>query len=150
MFKGFVWNESLELGVRSFDDQHRHIFALAVTVDHLVRIGAACGDILSAFEPLYDAFIDHFSNEEAMMLDADLMLPPSMIEAHVTAHTLLLRQLESVNAAITEGGDVTAKWAEVDVAAMLIAEIARHDGELITALARSGHLRVTVPGQPEA
>ena len=135
------WNDSLELGVRPLDEQHRYILGLAIGVDRALRGGAAHAEVHGVFERLYDAFIGHFSYEEAMMLDADVMLAPSAVDAHVAAHKALLRRLETLERVIAKGGEMLSGWIEVDVAAVLVAEIARHDGELVTALAHAGHLR---------
>lgn len=76
-----------------------------------------------------------------MMRQAGALIRTDEVNAHLASHRELLLDLENIERAIGDGGDVLAAWTEMDLAASLVSEIAYHDGQLVTALAHAGHLR---------
>lgn len=142
VFSGLEWSDSFELGVEHLDEQHRGLLGLAAKFESCLR-GAPAVDCGLVFNLLRDAFTEHFGGEEQMMRQAGALIHPSEVAAHLASHTRLLQDIEAVGRVIADGGNALASWIGMDVVASLVGEIARHDGQLVAALARSGCLRAS-------
>jgi len=99
----FVWDEDLDVGVESMNDQHRHLIDLMETVYQKNRGGAPREEILAAVDELGAFVIRHFRDEEAMMAEQGF---PGL-DAHRQLHANLLRDFTSHTEAFRNGSDAT-------------------------------------------
>ena len=143
MFEGLEWSESYLLGVDPLDGQHQALLGLAAQFDHAARCDIARNDLADLLGRMRDLIVAHFEAEETMMRRAVALIHAMEVEAHLASHREFLLDIEAVGRTIANGGDVLAHWIGIDLAASLVNEIAYHDGQLVTALARAGHLRAS-------
>jgi len=99
----FTWDEDLDVGVESMNDQHKHLIDLMETVYQKNSGGAPRDEILAAVDELGAFVVRHFRDEEALMAEQDF---PGL-DAHRQLHANLLRDFTSHTEAFRNGSDTT-------------------------------------------
>ncbi|ABW17968.1 bacteriohemerythrin [Alkaliphilus oremlandii] len=95
----FWWSSELETGITSIDEQHRTIFNRAgdfLSLDSSTDLQ----EIHRAFVFLMDYCINHFTEEEQIMMDADY----ESLEGHRAQHNHLVDRLYELGNEIKDTG----------------------------------------------
>ncbi len=85
----FEWNESYSIGHTEVDQQHKHVFTLAMELDNAF---GKPSQRLAAMR-LYQHVREHFAEEEALMREVNF---PNYAE-HVVSHNMILSKLNDVS-----------------------------------------------------
>jgi len=62
-----VWNDSLELGIKSIDDQHKRLVEMICALHEAMRTGQGKGQVEHIVKGLEDYAVEHFGYEESLM-----------------------------------------------------------------------------------
>ena len=126
----FVWNSTLETGVRRIDEQHQELFRLANALDALLEREVTDDEpIADAIWALTDYVVQHFADEEELMASSGF----PMARAHKMQHQRLSGETLKLAADYFNGQQVAverlapfvAKWLTEHILADDI-EIAKH------------------------
>jgi hemerythrin len=99
----FEWDNSLSVGVRLIDDQHRQLIDMinmlheAASPDDRARTHAV-------FQGLLDYASTHFETEEGLMRQCNY----EALEAHLAEHQAFVRNISSLYERFENGADETA------------------------------------------
>jgi len=90
--QAFVWNARFETGISSVDEQHRRLVEIVNAMgDALISGSATEGSLAGTFEELARYAQYHFAEEEALMLQANML--DSQISQHQQHHQQFVDQL---------------------------------------------------------
>jgi hemerythrin-like metal-binding protein len=98
----FTWDDSLSVGVRQMNDEHKGIIQLINRVSNDVDAGT---DPLPSFDTLADFVVTHFEHEEAWMDSHQY----SGIESHKQIHVRLLARIGEFREQMLRGQVDTAE-----------------------------------------
>jgi len=93
------WSEALAVGAAALDADHQHLFALTNEVLAAMLDGRGSSVVKAALTELETYTRQHFSREEALLVETGY--PEA--EAHRASHAHLLTQLEKIRAMAGEG-----------------------------------------------
>jgi len=105
----------------------------------LGRLSAA--ELAVAIEHLSQLLGEHFAYEEGLITGLNFQRSIFAADAHLAVHRQLLGRVAAMGLAVNERARLVSDWNRLDIGAVLVEEIARHDGELVAALARAGQIR---------
>ncbi len=88
------WNNQLVLGIKSVDEQHKHLIGLANQLDEAVAIGADRDTIIKIVNSLIDYTVYHFQHEEQLMSAANFN--PTVSAVHEAEHKEFIAKMLSV------------------------------------------------------
>ena len=92
----FEWDDSLDVGVKSMNDQHQQIIDMINIVADDVNNGI---NPLANFDALSRYVVQHFSDEEAFMRKKNY----SGYESHIKLHAKLLDRVQQFRADMVSG-----------------------------------------------
>lgn len=93
------WNQSFELGVKKFDDHHRHLIDLINRLDDALQKESEQENLGEILKELLDYTIYHFHAEEEYMKGVHF----DGLEAHIQMHHAFIAELQSHVTAFLEG-----------------------------------------------
>ncbi|MGZ5058722.1 MAG: bacteriohemerythrin, partial [Methylobacter sp.] len=88
------WNNQLVLGIKSVDEQHKHLVDLANQLDEAVAIGADRDTIIKIINSLIDYTVYHFQHEEQLMSEAKFN--PTVYAVHEAEHKEFVAKMKTV------------------------------------------------------
>ncbi|WP_333873847.1 bacteriohemerythrin [Methylobacter sp.] len=88
------WNNQLVLGIKSVDEQHKHLVDLANQLDEAVAIGADRDTIIKIINSLIDYTVYHFQHEEQLMSAAKFN--PTIYAVHEAEHKEFIAKMKAV------------------------------------------------------
>jgi len=94
------WNEALRVGHPSIDAQHREIFTRFGSLLDACNQGRASESLRELFVFLDGYVQEHFSAEEALMIDADY----PQRESHLAEHAEFIRRLDELKTELNTSG----------------------------------------------
>jgi hemerythrin len=96
-----AWDEALAVGDPGVDADHRRMITLIAELEAAARAGGDCAEIGGTLQALADLCRGHFAREEALQLSIGF---PGAAD-HRTAHDMLLKRLDAVQAHYADGCD---------------------------------------------
>ncbi|MBS4098757.1 MAG: hemerythrin family protein [Sulfuricella sp.] len=96
------WNESLEIGFRPIDADHKRLVALLNELHEYLVSGSSLSLIHSAFQRIARHTATHFRHEEALMAESGYPDAPN----HCLAHQELEKQMADLLQRLDEGASV--------------------------------------------
>jgi hemerythrin len=77
------WDTSFELGIKEFDDHHKHLVHLLNLTYDAITLGAGRVEIGTVLNELVDYSVYHFAAEEQWMIDRKYPGLPEHVAEHV-------------------------------------------------------------------
>jgi hemerythrin len=96
-----AWDEALAVGDPGVDADHRRMITLIAKLEQAARSGGDCTEIGGTLTELAELCRDHFAREET--LQQAIGFPGA--QDHRTAHDMLLKRLDAVQAHYADGCD---------------------------------------------
>jgi hemerythrin-like metal-binding protein len=94
-----TWTESLSVGVKAFDSEHRQLIDLINKLNHSLSVGAASRLMSITLDSLASYTAIHFAHEEEYMALYDYPL----LESHKTEHAELNAQVAEFKERLASG-----------------------------------------------
>ncbi|MDD2734126.1 MAG: bacteriohemerythrin [Desulfuromonadaceae bacterium] len=97
------WDRSMEIGIPKIDAQHQGLFDLIKTLDGTLHYDAGTEEVSSLISTLNRYAIEHFTEEEMMMLSFHY---PDLV-SHRMLHDQFVSRLEGIQRDFDDGHHVT-------------------------------------------
>jgi hemerythrin-like metal-binding protein len=107
------WDPSLKIGNAEIDDQHEHIFSLAVKASELARDHSMAPELLRVFDELGKLLTSHFRLEEEKMAQ----FSSSEKQQHLAQHEAILKEFEFIRNRLVNNG---VGWAYEEQALVVL------------------------------
>lgn len=92
----FDWDESISVGIKEIDDQHKELFKIARDIEQMVLIkchGVTSGKVIQVLAELREYATYHFYSEEVLISKMN----PQHLETHKEKHENFRRVILALN-----------------------------------------------------
>jgi len=94
-----MWNENLSVGIKQFDEEHKHLIDFINRLNQALSIGSARNTMEEILSGLVNYTVIHFKHEEDMMVKHDY---PAYVQ-HKKEHDILTGQVSDFFSRFKEG-----------------------------------------------
>ncbi len=106
MPKKTPWNNTLQIGVRSMDDDHKKIILLCHETWQLTEKSPENDDLIYRIRELLDGLVLHFRREEALFLS----IPYPSYENHIQTHRQLIDEAQTRFQQVRSNPDIASQY----------------------------------------
>ncbi|WP_319763757.1 bacteriohemerythrin [Maridesulfovibrio sp.] len=131
---GIEWNESLNLGIKELDKQHKELIGLVNDFLDAYGKGESAGAVDKILKQLKEYAVYHFNAEEKYMEEIEY---PHLAE-HRQLHAALKNSVKSMQSARFHLEEVSAEEIKALLSKWLIEHILRVDYKLVQFVKKSG------------